>query len=186
MNTAALSFEPLTDLPDEDLTAEAATLDGVIPLLSDRIGDLARRNQHGECSPQETDLLDLLTTVIADCRERLHDISVEQRSRVVADPGETTPRECATPAAACDDDIADDEACTIPETTVFAYDAKQGRCRSFRFGGMLDTAAACAQANRDGYLTGLKDVRDLINGMIADHDEDTDGGDEACTDEGGV
>lgn len=183
MNTAALSFEPLTDLPDEDLTAEAATLDDVIPLLSDRIGDLARRNQHGECSPQETDLLDLLTTVIADCRERLHDIIVEQQRRAVADPDED-----GQAARGCDGGVDDGDVatCGFPETTVWAYDAKQGRCHAFQVGGMIATAAACAKAHRDGYLTGLKDARDLLDELIADHDEDADGGDEACTDEGGV
>lgn len=176
MNTATLEFETLADLSDRELNAEAATLDGVIPLLSAWIGDMARRNSLGECSPQESDLLDMLTDIITECRERLHDISVEQQARAIEAAVEPTPQERVTPAAACADDIADDEACGFPETTVWAYDAKQGRCHAFHVGGMIATAAACAKAHRDGYLAGLRDARALLDGMIADHDED----DEAC------
>lgn len=75
--------------------------------------------------------------------------------------------------------------CGFPETTVWAYDAEQVRCRAFQVGGMIATAAACAKAHRDGYLTGLKEARDLLDGIIADHDEDTDV-DEACTHEDGA
>lgn len=182
MNTATLEFEPLTDLSDAELTAEAFTLDGIIPLLSIQIGDLARRNSFGELSPEKTDLLSLLHTITQACRERLHDISVEQQRRAVADPAED-----GRAARGCDYGIddADVAACGFPETTVFAYDAKQGRCHAFHVGGMIATAAACAKAHRDGYLTGLKEARDLLDRMIADHDKDTDG-DEACTHEGGA
>lgn len=83
-------------------------------------------------------------------------------------------------------DADDDESCGFPETTVFAYDAKQGRCRAFHVGGLIATAAACAKAHRDGYLAGLRDARDLLDGMIADHNEDADDDGEACTDEGGA
>lgn len=183
MNTATLEFEPLTDLSDTELTAEAFTLDGIIPLLSVQIGDLARRNSFGELSPEKTELLGLLRTITQACRERLHGISVEQRRRAGRDPDE------GGRVARGGDygiDADDDESCGFPETTVFAYDAKQGRCRAFHVGGMIATAAACARAHRDGYLAGLRDARDLLDEMIADRDEDTDGGDEACTDEGGV
>ncbi|MEF2736703.1 hypothetical protein [Bifidobacterium sp. AGR2158] len=182
MNTANLAFKALDDMDDPELTAEAFTLDGIIPMLSVQIGDLARRNTRGVLSPEKTDLLSLLRTITQACRERLHDISVEQQRRAVADPDED-----GQAARGCDDGIddADVAACGFPETTVWAYDAKQGRCRAFHVGGMIATAAACAKAHRDGYLTGLKDVRDLLDGMIADHDEDTDG-DEACTHEGGA
>lgn len=182
MNTANLAFKALDDLSDAELTAEAFTLDGIIPSLSVQIGDLARRNAHGELSPEKTDLLSLLSTITQACRERLHDISVEQQRRAGRDPDED-----GRAARGCDygTDADDDEACGFPETTVFAYDAKQGRCRAFHVGGMIATAAACAKAHRDGYLAGLRDARDLLDGMIADHDEDTDDG-EACTDEGGA
>lgn len=175
MNTATLEFETLDDLSDTELTAEAFTLDGIIPLLSVRIGDLARRNSFGELSPQETDLLSLLTGITTECRHRLHDISAEQQRRAAADPHSDKPA-----APQCDGGIADhDEACGFPETTVWAYDAKQGRCRAFHIGGMIATAAACANTHRDGYMRGLRDARDLIDEMIADHEEDTEG-DEAC------
>lgn len=182
MNTATLEFEMLDGMSYAALTAEAFTLDGIIPLLSVQIGDLARRNSFGELSPEKTDLLSLLRTITQACRERLHDISVEQQRRAGRDPDED-----GRSARGCDYGIddADVAACGFPETTVWAYDAEQGRCRAFHVGGMIATAAACAKAHRDGYLTGLKDVRDLLDGMIADHDEDTDG-DEACTHEGGA
>lgn len=102
--------------------------------------------------------------------------------RAVADPDED-----GQAARGCDDGIddADAAACGFPETTVWAYDAKQGRCHAFQVGGMIATAAACAKAHRDGYLNGLKEARDLLDGIIADHDKDTDA-DEACTHEGGA
>lgn len=77
---------------------------------------------------------------------------------------------------------ADDEAATVedtplPETAVLTCDSKHGR--HIRFGGLIDAAASCATAYRDGYVDGLADVSDLIDGMI----EDTADDDEACTDE---
>lgn len=175
MNTATLEFEMLDGMSYAELTAEAFTLDGIIPLLSVQIGDLARRNSFGELSPEKTELLGLLRTITQDCRTRLHAISVEQRRRAAADPHSDKPA-----APQCDGGIADhDEACGFPETTVWAYDAKQGRCRAFHISGMIATAAACANAHHDGYMRGLRDARDLIDEMIADHEEDTEG-DEAC------
>lgn len=122
MNTMTINFKKPSDLSDRELTAETTTLDGVVPLLSERIADLARRNALAGLSPQETDLMGLLATVAHSCRTRLHDISIEQQARAVMDPNEDDwarmdplDRHVATWLRSMRDSQDKDEACTGDE-----------------------------------------------------------------------